>query len=352
MNEAFRIYIIVPFFMDGGVERWVNQLCETLPKEKVTLVISGKIKYHEFLPKNINIKQVENKGIISFFYGEKLNANDVLITALTPSNLFGLCLKILFRCKLITSLHVTLKKQSFERTYKYYARKIIYNLIPLLSDNLITVSDGLKSELIFKRKVTTLYNPIINEKYLNLSRADFQERDNIVMACGRLSYQKGFERLIEAVYIVESEVKIDNLEVWIVGEGKLKSDLERLIRRKGLSDIIKIIPFNNNIFDYYERAKVFVLSSKYEGFGNVLAEALSAGCYCTSFDIPHGPREILDNGKYGDLVEDNDVEGLADSIKIGLLSSENIINKKEKKEHCLKFTTEKFRINLNNLIRS
>ena len=83
----------------------------------------------------------------------------------------------------------------------------------------------------------------------------------------------------------------------------------------GVEDDLSLPGYTSNPFSYMSRARVFVLSSRHEGFGNVLAEALACGCPAASTDCPSGPAEILDNGKYGPLVPVGDEKALAVAIE-------------------------------------
>ena len=112
------------------------------------------------------------------------------------------------------------------------------------------------------------------------------------------------------------------------------------------SDIIETNTFNANSLsqeDYNLKAKVFVLSSIYEGFGNVLAEALFSNCYCISYDINHGPKDILDNGRFGVLLKDRDSKILSKEIRKGLLYEQPFyVNEHHMIQFGEKFTSEKY----------
>jgi glycosyltransferase involved in cell wall biosynthesis len=82
----------------------------------------------------------------------------------------------------------------------------------------------------------------------------------------------------------------------------------------GVADDVALLGYQPNPYPYLKAAGVFVLSSNYEGFGNVLIEALLTGCPVVSTDCPSGPSEILDDGQYGTLVPVDDAEGLADAV--------------------------------------
>ncbi|HHX87771.1 MAG TPA: glycosyltransferase, partial [Firmicutes bacterium] len=100
----------------------------------------------------------------------------------------------------------------------------------------------------------------------------------------------------------------------ILGEGPQREALEQLIHSLGLGDQVQLPGFVNNPYRYMAQAAVFVLSSRREGFGNVLVEALAAGAPVVSTDCPGGPAEILEQGRYGRLVPVGDLDRMAEAV--------------------------------------
>jgi glycosyltransferase involved in cell wall biosynthesis len=100
----------------------------------------------------------------------------------------------------------------------------------------------------------------------------------------------------------------------ILGEGPERPSLETLIAELGLSDDVRLLGFQTNPYAYMARAAGFVLSSLWEGFPNVLVEALACGCRVVSTDCPSGPAEILDGGRFGYLVPMGDITALANGM--------------------------------------
>ena len=100
----------------------------------------------------------------------------------------------------------------------------------------------------------------------------------------------------------------------ILGEGKKRTELEMLAQKLGVAADVNLPGWVDNPLAWMARAAVFVLSSAWEGFGNVVAEALACGCPVVSTDCPSGPAEILDGGAYGPLVPVGDDAALAKAI--------------------------------------
>ncbi len=134
----------------------------------------------------------------------------------------------------------------------------------------------------------------------------------IVMAAGRLHAQKGFDLLIEAWKHVHAA--FPGWQLHIYGDGPDRDMLQRQINEAGLADTISLVPATPDIFEAYREASIFCLSSRYEGYGLVLAEAMSTGVPCVSFNCPYGPADIISDGLDGILVPPMDVKALADGI--------------------------------------
>lgn len=138
-----------------------------------------------------------------------------------------------------------------------------------------------------------------------------QKHCPVLVAAGRLAPWKGFTDLIEAVPLVAAHRSIRLL---ILGDGPLRNQLQDLIDARGLGDSVQLMGYVDNALKYFAHADVFVLSSLVEGMPNVLVEAMMCGCTPVSTDCPTGPRELLQDGKYGYLVPTHDPHAMAGSI--------------------------------------
>lgn len=133
-----------------------------------------------------------------------------------------------------------------------------------------------------------------------------------LLAAGRLTAQKDYPTLLEAFRL--ARIERHELRLAILGEGPDRGKLESLVAQLGLAGHVRFLGFQRNPFAAMARARVFVLSSRYEGFGNVVAEALACGTEVVSTDCPYGPREILDGGRFGRLVPVGDAKAMATAI--------------------------------------
>jgi len=156
----------------------------------------------------------------------------------------------------------------------------------------------------------------------------------LIVTAGRLCPGKGFPDLINAVNILKKEKPI---KLAILGEGDFRPELEALINELELGDTVRLLGFQKNPLKFFKQADVFALSSYFEGLPNVLVEAMAAGCTLVSTDCPTGPREVLQDGKYGYLVPMHDPKSMADAIKEAL---DNPISLELTKEAIKPFTEE------------
>ncbi|MBC7236745.1 MAG: glycosyltransferase [Chloroflexi bacterium] len=165
--------------------------------------------------------------------------------------------------------------------------------------------------------IRVIYNPVVTAEDLARAREPlehpwFQEgQPPVVLGVGRLHPQKDFATLLRAFALVRRQREA---RLVLLGEGPQRAFLENLARELGVEAEVHMPGFVENPFQYMARAGVFVLSSAWEGFGNVVAEALACGCPVVSTRCPSGPAEILDDGRYGHLVPVGEPEPMAEAI--------------------------------------
>lgn len=145
---------------------------------------------------------------------------------------------------------------------------------------------------------------IENPNRINGKKSDLNNK--VVIAVGRMTEQKNFETLIN----MWSDIKEKNIN-WtlrIIGDGPLREELLNQIKKLNLEDVIELKSFNSNIENEYYKADILAMTSIYEGFGLVLVEAQSCGLPTIAFDCPTGPRNIINDGIDGYLIENGDAK--------------------------------------------
>ncbi len=295
----------------GGAERIVTTIANHLPREKFEpkiMLLRKTGGYLDFLKKDVEIIDLKTQRIrnslkpilneirkrkpdIVFSGFGEVNAYLALFIKLFPK------IKFIARETNVVSEHVTRKEIRF--FYKFYNN---YDKIICQSDDMMT--DLLQNFAIKANKVTKINNPVdfdfINEK-LQLSEKPIAFKDDYrnVVAIGNLSQRKGFDNLLN----VFSFLKNEKILLHILGGGKDKEQLHQMKKELGLENVI-FHGQQKNPYQFLKFADLFILSSRYEGFPNVLLEAGACSCYALANNCKGGINEIIQpklNGEISDI---------------------------------------------------
>ena len=208
---------------------------------------------------------------------------------------------------------------------KPFLPTIVRRLYPR-AQHIVAVSQSVADDLsVFARipseHITAIHNPVVTPTLLAQAEEPIDHpwlspgTPAVVLGVGRFAAQKDFATLIRAFARIRRHRRARLL---LLGEGKQRGELEALVKRLGLEEDVQMPGLVTNPLPYMARSAVFGLSSIYEGFGNVLVEALACGCPIVSTDCPGGPLEILDAGKYGRLVPMRDDAAFATALQAAL----------------------------------
>ena len=205
----------------------------------------------------------------------------------------------------------------------FLQNRIGYWLAPWLyprADRVLSFTQGVRAELIAgfgvapERAVNLGTNAVLSAARL-AELAQPRERDpNQIVAVGRLSPEKDFASLIDAFALLRD----GPCHLTILGEGPERPALVALVKKQGLSGRVSLAGFVPEPTEHVRRAALLVSSSRHEGFGNAIVEALACGTPVVATDAPHGPREILDGGRFGTLVPVGDTHALAEAMRAAL----------------------------------
>lgn len=166
-----------------------------------------------------------------------------------------------------------------------------------------------------QKKYTFLHNTCVIPNSLSFApvpKNDYTEKN--ILAIGRLTHQKGFDILLDAAKLLESEHS--DWHITIVGEGEDYGSLMEKIEKLKLNNFVRIIEPVSDMISLYHSASIYVMSSRFEGLPMVLIEAQSCGLPIVSFDCPEGPAELIENDKNGFLVPAYDIGLLANKLSI------------------------------------
>ena len=152
---------------------------------------------------------------------------------------------------------------------------------------------------------------------------DVVDRPKRIIAVGRLHAQKGFDLLIQSWQLIAA--RHPDWQLVVYGHGGDLQKLQQQLEKAGLTSSMTFAGATDNIYKEYQNSAFYVMSSRYEGWGLVLVEAMSCGLPCVSFDCPYGPSDIIRDGEDGFLVENGNIQQLAEKMEL-------LINNKELRE--------------------
>ncbi|HHF3215732.1 glycosyltransferase family 4 protein [Vibrio alginolyticus] len=233
---------------------------------------------------------------------------DFIVTNWTSTNCLTILSTLGLNKKVIAYEHI---HHDLPSKIWQYARRALY---PFAYKVLALTDSDLQKYNKYCRAIKVI-NPvsILEGKTDNTTdSAAVTERPKYVLGVGRLEQQKGFDLLINAFSLISD--RVPDWKLRLVGGGTLEAELKEQANILGISDRIEFVGAVKDVLPYYQSSQVFVLSSRFEGFGLVIVEAQNAGNAVISFDCPTGPSEIIEHGFNGELVEAESVDNLSEAI--------------------------------------
>jgi len=362
-----KILFYIPFIKVGGIEKvsisYLNGLIES--GYKVDLIIDFNMgkrgnAFEHMLPKKLNYKYIKNESVSKFIYYFR--------TLGKTNKIFNLPLYFLILLFDFYYYHLKVKKilqiEKYDYTMSAYqflpsyltkyktAKHFIwlhgsvehyFTGLPKLFtstyknkltkyDQVITTAFEMKEQLeIFfpsldKDKISMIYNPVDFNKVIEQSN-DFQDLSEwekdlidcffICTVCRLDENQKDMVSLIEAYEALYINQKID-CPLYVIGSGPSEEYLKNIVLKKGLKEKIIFLGYKNNPYIWIKKAKLFILSTKFEGLPTILIETMILDTFIISSNCKTGPKEILNNGNAGDLFSIGDVNELSVLIEKAL----------------------------------
>jgi glycosyltransferase involved in cell wall biosynthesis len=331
--SALSVAIYMPDLSGGGAERQCLCLAGELHRRglAITLVLhrlQGDLLNQ--LPPGLRVVALNGRrtlhDILLLARYLRRERPDILLTNLDHNNVAGLLAKIVAasRTQVVIYQHNALAGEfAASERWSYRAIPLAYRLLSPFMAAAVAVSNGIARELVVAAgvppaKIVTIHNAIIKGDFWSRANEPAtipwfdEEQRPLLVTAGRLVPQKDYETLIRALAIHRGAGGRGRLAV--IGSGPLQDALQTLAHDLKIGDAVAFPGFQANPLPWFLRADAFVLSSSSEGFGNVLVEAMGCGTPVISTDCDHGPREILQDGRYGVLVPLRDPSALAEAI--------------------------------------
>ena len=330
LNNKLHVAFYLRLLYGGGAERVMVNLMHGLVDQgiKVDLVMNtASGPYLDQVDSRVRIVNLQTPRLLlglpklaGYLRREKPTA---LISGLHYANEIALWAKqlALVPTSVIVTEHNTLSIHAQRRSTDRWSPLLAKLFYPLASE-VVAVSQGVAKDLaqvtgLAESRIRVIYNPIVSSELLAKSQQPlehpwFQAGElPIILGVGRLEAQKDFPTLINAFAQVR---RIKPCRLVILGSGRDRQQLNTLVKKLGLEKDVAFLGFVDNPYTYIAKAAVYVLSSAWEGFGNVLVEAMAVGTPVVATDCPNGPAEILDRGKYGFLIPVGDCDAMSKAI--------------------------------------
>jgi glycosyltransferase involved in cell wall biosynthesis len=341
-----KICVVVPNLGEGGAERVAFHILNNLNLKKYELILIETQKNGHYL------KSLNRNVIKKCFYKERFRYSlyllvleifrkkpDIIITFSKEIAIFFCFLKsilLLKNTKLIVR-EINIQSKLNNSMLKKFFMRFFYKK----ADIIVSQSEDMTKDLINylsleKKTIVEINNPIdikfIEKNIQNKNNIFDKEYYNLVCV-GRLSYQKGFDLIIKVMH----ELKKEKIKLYILGEGEERKKLEKLIKYFDLENSVYLLGRVENPYIYMKNADLFILSSRFEGFPNVLLEANTCGLYAICNNCLGGINQIIIENKNGCIIDFSNSKLVANKIKDELKIKHN-------KNEIKQLVLEKYRI--------
>ena len=325
------VWFLLPDFPVGGVETVTAALINGMVNKKmsVTLVLCEDHITHpciKSLDPSVDVKILNKKPGLLGYLGVLLRFRALvtqhrpkaIISAKEYANIINVFACLRQPSLSIVTRHVPILEEvnKVGGDSNWYTPHI-FRLINRFASRLVAVSNGIRDEIVHLipsrvQDIRTIYNPVIDEALSQRAAETISEsfwdpsKTNIV-AVGRLCRQKGYDRLLMSFKTTLEQ--IPNARLTLFGDGDDRASLESLAKQLNIAHAICFAGHVSNPIKFIANAKVFALSSRWEGLPTVMIEAAAVNVPVVAFDCPTGPKEIFDTGIHGYLIEnDNTVD--------------------------------------------
>lgn len=321
-ESKIKLLLFTPSLHCGGTEKFVSLLCSHINTRKFSVCLAvlnnatpfytiknpaielidlgeGRVRYSLFKIKKL-VKEYQPDIIFS-------TANHLNLYFAVFRNWFPGQIKFLARESSVVSINS--RRATLPWLYDRLLKKYYRRFDMLVCQSAYMQNDLIQNYHIPANRTTVVHNATEERANGRLPGTSGENKVYKFLTVGRLSEEKGVERLIHAVGLLMLPFRF-----YIVGDGNRKEAIQKLVNELQLQDNVFLIGEKKDPFEGLEDADLFLMGSYYEGFPNVLLEAGSLGIPAVAFNVPGGIAEIITDGESGLLAEDNDLLGFAAAI--------------------------------------
>jgi len=330
--KCLKIAMYLPAMESGGTEKLVLLLTQSLLDQGHEVTILLDRAEGSLLPQIPTGAEVVTLDVSRTIFALPKLASylrktppDILVSHLGHNNIIALWAARIVRTHtaIVICQHNTLSSET--KTFGNWQHRLLpslYRKYAKQARSIVAVSEGVADDMstcagIRRSRISVIHNPVVSPDFGRLAAQDIshpwflEPAGKVFVAVGRLVPQKDFSTLISAFSKMHPGL---NAKLLILGEGPLLQELVELARSLGISDRVDFVGFQPNPLPYLRQACALVMTSRFEGFGNVLVEALACGTPVISTECPHGPAEILEHGRFGTLVPVGDACAVAEAM--------------------------------------
>lgn len=325
-----KVWLLLSRLDFGGLERVQINLAQAMRARGVEVsLIAGKIvgNAQRELPPDLPILELARASPwlfpIALLRSLRRALPDVVFTTSNDVACLVLVLRLVFfhGLRVVVTQHLALSPprksaKGLKRAKLNFIRMMMRLLLPT-ADHIVAVSEGVAQDMrrelsLPNLNIRTIYNPIVAPHFEFTARPlpQWPWTDPVfptIIFVGRLSAEKRLDLLLDSF---ESLARIHSCRLLIVGTGPLQESVKWRIKSRGLEKLCHLAGFIDDPLPMIAASTVLALTSDYEGFGNVLVEAMACGTQIVSTNCPFGPAEILNHGQFGQLVPVGDRDAL------------------------------------------
>jgi glycosyltransferase involved in cell wall biosynthesis len=325
-GDRLKILFAIPSLAGGGAERVVTVLLRNIDRERFEPVLvlaagSGPLRRH--VPDDVEVVEIGAKRTRGSVAGlvkavRKYRPHVVFSTLGHLNMLMRMAGPLMPRGTAFVARENNIPSRNLENTSRPGLWRFLYKKLYPGFDRVICQSSDMLEDMaenfkIPRHKCAVIANPVDVDRVRELAGAgepDFSPQGLNLLACGRLTDQKGFDLLVRAMAELD-----DTVALTVLGDGPLRQGLELLAQEEGVSHKVRFAGFSDNPYPDMAACAAFILSSRYEGFPNVVLEALALGARVAAFDCPGDVGEIIEGLPGCALAERENPQDLARAIK-------------------------------------